>query len=142
MLIKYICSYPCKSSQTVGGCYICPAPGSKGLKTLVCISCDSPQSTSSRIFNFQNFYKGKMQSVSEVDEIISASRELSNSLRQFESEVPFLHMDKTETVLFEGKSLGLISESTLSRLLLLKNEMLKDFDNKHEDNKLEKRWEK
>ena len=83
-----------------------------------------------------------MQSVSEVDEIISAFRELSNSLRQFESEVPFLHMDKTETVLFEGKSLGLISESTLSRLLLLKNEMLKDFDNKHEDNKVEKRWEK
>ena len=81
-----------------------------------------------------------MQSVSEVDEIISASRELSNSLRQFESEVPFLHMDKTETVLTEGKGLGLISDSTLSRLLLLKNETSKDFDNKHEDNKAEERW--
>lgn len=142
MLIKYIRNYPCKSSLTVGGCYICPAPGSKGLKTLVCFSCDSPQSTSSRIFTFQNFYDGEMQSVSEVDEIINASQEFSNSLRQCESDVPFLHVDKTETVLTEGKSLGLISESTLSSLLLLKDEMSKDLDDKHEDDKVEEiRWE-
>lgn len=143
MLIKYIRNYPCKSSLTIAGCYICPSPGSKGLKTLVCFSCDSPQSTSSRIFTFENLYSGEMQVVSEIDEIISASQEFSNSVWQFESDVPFLHVDKTETVLTEGKNLRLISESTLSRLLLLKDEMSKDLDNKHEDDKVEGNgWEK
>ena len=129
----YIRSYLCKSSLTIGGCYICPAPGSKGLKILVCFSCDSPQPTSSRNFTFQNFYNGEMQSISEVGEIIIASQKFSSSLRQFGSEVPFLHVDKTETILTEGKRLGLIFESTLSRILLLKDEMSKDLDDKPEE---------
>ncbi|KAH9300616.1 hypothetical protein KI387_012199, partial [Taxus chinensis] len=137
MLINYIHNFPCKNSLTIGGCIICPAPGSKGLKILVCF-CDSPLAPSSQICTVQKLYNEDMQSVTnEVKNIICLSSEFSSSVGKIESEVPFLHVEKTEAVLDEARRLQLISESTLSRLLSLRDEMSKDFGDKPENGKFE-----
>ncbi|GLJ29999.1 hypothetical protein SUGI_0593060 [Cryptomeria japonica] len=133
LLINYIRNYPCKSSLTIGGCIICPAAGSKGLKVLICF-CDSPRATSSQNHILQKLYKEDFQSViDEVKDIICFSQEFSSSLDEVESDVSFLHVERTEAVLDEAKKLQLISGSTLSTLLSLRDEMLKDFGIKLED---------
>ncbi|CAL1359545.1 unnamed protein product [Linum trigynum] len=42
VLLDYVCTFPCKTSFTVAGCYLCPSPGSRGTKLLVCCSVDCP----------------------------------------------------------------------------------------------------
>ncbi|KAG6410862.1 hypothetical protein SASPL_128933 [Salvia splendens] len=45
LLLNYLHTTPCKAALTVAGCYLCPAPGSKGTRVLVCCSSDSSSHT-------------------------------------------------------------------------------------------------
>ncbi|BAU02872.1 hypothetical protein VIGAN_11246700 [Vigna angularis var. angularis] len=40
LLMDYIRTFPCKNSITIAGCYLCPDPGSKGSRLLVCCCSD------------------------------------------------------------------------------------------------------
>ncbi|KAL1554366.1 tRNA(Ile)-lysidine synthetase [Salvia divinorum] len=40
LLLNYLRTTPCKSALTVAGCYVCPAPGSKGTRVLIALKIE------------------------------------------------------------------------------------------------------
>ncbi|KAL4651809.1 hypothetical protein ACB092_01G187900 [Castanea dentata] len=131
LLLDYIRTFPCKNSLTAAGCYLCPAPGSKGTKTLVCCSVDCPLPSKMEPFHACTFGEQEHHIRSELEQIIADAKSYSDHLVLDESDVHFLNVT-SELVLTEAKRLGILSESTYRSILLLQREETKRFKSKTE----------
>ncbi|XP_077219695.1 adenine nucleotide alpha hydrolases-like superfamily protein [Tasmannia lanceolata] len=132
LLLDYIRNFPCKTSLTAAGCYLCSAPQSKGTKLLVCSSLDSPQPSRMDLsFNYTSEDQ-KYCLPSEIEQIIMEAQLYSDRLVPDASDVPFLHVTSSESVLHEAKKLNLLSEPTLQSIILLQREESQQFNAKTE----------
>ncbi|KAJ0962904.1 hypothetical protein J5N97_028026 [Dioscorea zingiberensis] len=132
LLLDYIRAVPCKTSLTVSGCYISPAPRSKGMKLLVSCSVDSPQSSTMRLSYTYPSCEQQPSFLREVDEIIMGAKLSSDQSVLDNSGVPFLRSKSSKAFLAEAKKLDLISETTLASILSLQSEEAKNFNTKAE----------
>ncbi|KAI4363728.1 hypothetical protein MLD38_019907 [Melastoma candidum] len=120
LLLSYLCSFPCETSLTVAGCYLCPAPGSKGTKVLVCCSVNCPL-PSKMEFLCPSHHGNREELFRESKEIVSKSIEKSRSIISSRTEVDFMDAS-SESILCEARRLHLISESTLKFISSLQQE--------------------
>lgn len=131
LLLDYFRTFPCKTSLTAAGCYLCPAPGSKGTKTLVCCSVDCPLPSAMEPFNACTYGQQEPHVPCELEQVIADGKLYSDHLVLDESSVHFLNVT-SESVLTEAKRLGLLSESTYRSIFLLQREETKRFKSKTE----------
>ncbi|KAL3621706.1 hypothetical protein CASFOL_034366 [Castilleja foliolosa] len=123
LLLGYLRSFPCKTSLNVAGCYLCPAPGSKGTKVLVCYSVDSSFPLTMKLC-------GGQSSTSEVEQIVKDS-EASVDVHVPDSfNVPFLDVTSSEYILNEARGLEILSDSTYMTILSLQKEECDNFRSK------------
>lgn len=119
LLLDYIRTLPCKISITAAGCYLSPAPGSKGTKVVVCCSVNSIQPSGMKIFPKNAFGKWNHYIPSEVEQIIKDGKSYSDYTIPNPSAVYFLDTTSCESVLIEAKKLNIINKLTHENLLLL-----------------------
>ncbi|KAG6723443.1 hypothetical protein I3842_03G207500 [Carya illinoinensis] len=131
LLLDYILTFPCKKSLTAAGCYLCPAPGSKGTKILVCCSVDCPLPSKMETVHACTRGEEGNCTLSELEQIIADAKLYSDGLVLNESDVHFLRVT-SESVLSEATRLGILSESTYRNILLLQREETKRFKCKTE----------
>ncbi|XP_015898263.3 uncharacterized protein LOC107431788 isoform X1 [Ziziphus jujuba] len=129
LLLDYLHTFPCKTSLTAGGCYLCPAPGSKGTKALVCCSVNCPRPSTMELFDAHPYAKTKNHSPNDLEQIIADGKSYANHLIPDASDVHFLDIT-SGSVLTEAKKLNLLSESTYKNILLLQSEEVKKFRSK------------
>ncbi|XP_073110569.1 uncharacterized protein [Elaeis guineensis] len=130
LLLGYIRNIPCKTSLTAAGCYICPAPRSKGMKILISFSAYSPQPTRVELSYKYSCEEQQSTAPSEIDKIIMDAKSFSDQSVPDASIVPFMHAKSTMAILSEAKRLNLISESTFKSICLLQEEELEKFGSK------------
>ncbi|KAM2620992.1 hypothetical protein TB2_025808 [Malus domestica] len=90
LLLDYMHSLPCKTSLTAAGCYITPAPGSKGMKALVCVSVDSPLPLKMGLSRLHIQAEQEHSTLDEIEQIIADSKSYADSLVPNASDVHFL----------------------------------------------------
>lgn len=129
LLLDYIRTTPCKNSLTAAGCYLSPAPGSKGTKALVCSSVDCPLPSKSELLHPHSNDDQEKFSSSELEQIIANGKSYSDNLVPDASEVQFLHLGST-SALDEARRLNILSESTYKDILLLQSEETRQFRSK------------
>ncbi|XWS69892.1 hypothetical protein CRYUN_Cryun03dG0002700 [Craigia yunnanensis] len=132
LLLQYIRTIPCKTSLTAAGCYICPAPGSKGAKALVCCSVDCPLPSKAEIFQTHSSEEEKHCLSNELEQIIVNGKSYSNNWVPDASQVQFLDI-RSASVLDEAQRLDIISESTYRNIILLQREEVKHFKSKTDE---------
>ncbi|KAK9269171.1 hypothetical protein L1049_000940 [Liquidambar formosana] len=126
LLLDYIRTFPSKTSLTAAGCYLCPAPGSKGTKVLVCCSVNSPPPSKTELF-FTHSYGGQKQCITtELKQIIADGKSYSDHLVPDAADVHFLDVT-SESLLNEAQKLSILSESTHRNIILLQSEETKHF---------------
>ncbi|XP_050367181.1 uncharacterized protein LOC126785500 isoform X2 [Argentina anserina] len=131
LLVGYMRSFPSKTSLTAAGCFLSPAPGSRGMKALVCCSVDSPLPLNVGL-SHQHFHTEQEHSTSgDIEKIISDGRSYADRLVPNASDVPFLEVT-SDSVLAEARRLGMISESTHTYILSLQKEETEHFKSKSE----------
>lgn len=118
---------------TVAGCYLCPAPGSKGTKVLVCCSVDTSLPPMVKmLFSFS--YGGRNCSyTSELDRIVTDSEAFIDRYMPNASSVPFLDVTSSDSILHEAKRIGMLSDSTHKSIVSLQKEELENFNSKPEN---------
>lgn len=131
LLLHYIRTVPCKTSFTAAGCYLCPAPRSRGTKILVCCSVNCPQNSKIELICPRINGEQKQNFPTELEQIIADGKSYSNHFVPDASDVHFL--DASESVISEAKTLNIICESTYTDILLLKRDEIKHFKLKAED---------
>ncbi|XP_010249720.1 PREDICTED: uncharacterized protein LOC104592192 isoform X2 [Nelumbo nucifera] len=132
LLLDYIRKFPCKTSLTAAGCYLCAAPGSKGSNIIVCCSLDSPHPSKMET-SWTSFSEGmKYCPQTDMQQIIMDGKSYSNSLLPGATEVPFLDVTPSGSLLNEAKNLGILSELTHKSILLLQKEENENFKTKNE----------
>ncbi|KAK1550098.1 hypothetical protein Q3G72_013592 [Acer saccharum] len=125
LLLDYIRTFPCKTSFTVAGCFLCPAPRSRGAKALVCCSVDCP--LPSKMELIQTYSNGEQtHCVSNIEPIIADAKSYSDQLVPDASKVHFLDVT-SDSVLSEAKRFNIVSESTYRNILLLQREEIEHF---------------
>ncbi|XP_043724578.1 uncharacterized protein LOC122671439 [Telopea speciosissima] len=129
LLLDYIRTFPCKSSLTAAGCYLCAAPGSKGTKILVCCSPNSPRPAKIESSWIYSCEEQKHCVPSEIDQIIVDGR---SYLEKSISEVLFLDATSPEYLLNEAKRLKILSDLSHRSILSLQQEEIKHFRSKTE----------
>lgn len=113
-----------QTSLTAAGCYLCPAPGSRGTKALVCCSVDCP--LPSKMEFFQTHSNGEQRHcVPNLEQIIADAKSYADHIVPDASEL-LLGMT-SGSVLTEAKRLNMLSESTCRNILLLQREEHKHF---------------
>ncbi|GMI92745.1 RASPBERRY 3 [Hibiscus trionum] len=132
LLLQYFRAIPCKTSLTAAGCYICPAPGSKGAKALVCCSVNCPLPSNAELFHTFSVEEDKRCFSNELEQIIANGKLYSNKLVPDASQVEFLDMG-CESVLDEARKLDIITESTYRSIILLQREEVKHFKPKTDE---------
>ncbi|KAG4992074.1 hypothetical protein JHK87_025531 [Glycine soja] len=131
LLMDYIRTFPCKNSATAAGCYLCPDPGSRGFRVLVCCRSDDC-ALPSKIEYFESHSQGQGCCVAnELGEIIEAEKSYANHLVLDASDVHFLDVNP-ELVLTEAKKLNIIGESTYNTVLALQKQETAHFRSKTE----------
>ncbi|KAL5143021.1 tRNA(Ile)-lysidine synthase [Glycine soja] len=131
LLMDYIRTFPCKNSVTAAGCYLCPDPGSRGFRVLVCC-CSDDCALPSKIEYFESHSQGQGCCVAnELGEIIEAEKSYANHLVLDASDVHFLDVNP-ELVLTEAKKLNIIGESTYNTVLALQKQETAHFRSKTE----------
>ncbi|KAF5748584.1 hypothetical protein HS088_TW04G00542 [Tripterygium wilfordii] len=130
LLLDYIRTFPCKTSLTVAGCYLCPAPGSKGAKFLACCSTN-PLPLQMEVFDSPSHEEEKQYISSELKQILLDGKAYSDNLVPDASDVHFLDIT-SQSVLTEAKRLNIISEPTYQSVLLLQKEEMGHFKSKTE----------
>ncbi|KAJ9167821.1 hypothetical protein P3X46_019414 [Hevea brasiliensis] len=133
LLLDYIRTFPCKTSLTAAGCYLCPATGSRGTKILVCCSVDCPLPSKTVPTCIHSVGERKWYVPCELEQIISDGKLNSDHFVPDASDVYFLD-SSSDTVLTEAKRLNIISESTYKNILLLQRDEIKYFKARIEDN--------
>lgn len=121
LLLRYMRSSPCKTSLTAAGCYLCPAPGSRGTKILVCCSVNCPLPSKVELFYSGSSAQEKCVIPYDLKEIMDNANTSSNLSSADASDVHFLNVT-SGSVLDEAKRLNLISESTYRSVLMLQEE--------------------
>ncbi|KAG4144236.1 hypothetical protein ERO13_D05G025200v2 [Gossypium hirsutum] len=133
LLLQYIRTIPCKTSLTAAGCYICPAPGSKGFKALVCCSVDCPLPSNAESFHTFSNVEEKHCFSDELEQIIANGKSYSNNnLVTNSSQAQFLDM-RSQSVLDEARRLDVISESTHRNIISLQREEVSHFKSKTDE---------
>ncbi|XP_022749822.1 uncharacterized protein LOC111299109 [Durio zibethinus] len=125
LLLQYIRTIPCKTSLTAAGCYICPVPGSKGAKALVCCSVNCPLPSKTELFRTLSGEEQEHFFSNELEQII-ANGKSSDNLAPDAFQVQFLDT-RSASVLDEAQRLDIISESTYGNIFLLQKEEVKHF---------------
>ncbi|XP_061366426.1 uncharacterized protein LOC133309648 [Gastrolobium bilobum] len=131
LLMDYIRTFPCKNSITAAGCYLCPDPGSRGSRVLVCCSIDFPLPLKMEYFESCSYKELENCVSDELEKIIEDEKSYANRLVPDASNVHFLDVNP-ELVLTEAKRLNIISESTYSSILVLQKEETTRFRSKAE----------
>ncbi|KAJ6731457.1 TRNA(ILE)-LYSIDINE SYNTHASE-RELATED [Salix purpurea] len=108
LLLHYIRTVPCKTSFTAAGCYLCPAPRSRGTKILVCCSVNCPQNSKIELICPRINGEQKQNFPTELEQIIADGKSYSNHFVPDASDVHFL--DASESVISEAKTLNIICE--------------------------------
>lgn len=119
-----------QTSFTAAGCYLCPAPGSKGTKLLVCCSVSSPLPSKMELFYRHSSETRKHFIPSEVEQIIADAKANSNILVPDTSDVQFLDLASPESILIEAKRHNILSESTYGYIISLQEDEAKHFKSK------------
>ncbi|KAK3034337.1 hypothetical protein RJ639_032235 [Escallonia herrerae] len=112
LLLDYIRTFPCKTSLTAAGCYLCAAPGSKGTKVLVCCCVDSSFPSRMELLHTDTYEGHNRYISSEVEQIIADGKSLSDQMVSDASDLQILDEISSESVLIQAKRLKIISEST------------------------------
>ncbi|GLT48580.1 hypothetical protein SLA2020_221970 [Shorea laevis] len=133
LLLNYIRTTPCKNSLTAAGCYLSPAPGSKGTKALVCCSVECPLPSKSEVFYMHSNEVYKDCDPNELEHIIANGESYSNNLVPDASEVHFLHLGSS-SVLDDARRLDILSETSYGNILLLQSEEVRHFRSKTDVN--------
>ncbi|XP_042001710.1 uncharacterized protein LOC121751062 [Salvia splendens] len=121
LLLNYLHTTPCKAALTVAGCYLCPAPGSKGTRVLVCCSSDSSSHTILKLCS-QNCLES-----SELEQIALKIEEIAEKSMPDLSSVPFLDATSSEAVLNEAKIHGILSNSSYDSIVSLQKQESENF---------------
>ncbi|KAL0410659.1 UNVERIFIED_CONTAM: tRNA(Ile)-lysidine synthase [Sesamum latifolium] len=153
LLLSYLRTFPCKvnlvlphflygshalsfacdvTCLTVAGCYLCPAPGSKGTKVLVCCSVNSSLPPMIKLFPGCSYARENCFATSELEQIITESEAYLNRFLPDASSVPFLDMTSSESVLTEAKRCGILSHCTHRTVVSLQKEESENFKSKAE----------
>ncbi|KAJ0234666.1 tRNA(Ile)-2-lysyl-cytidine synthase [Hirschfeldia incana] len=132
LLLNYTCSIPCRTSLTAAGCYLSPAPGSKGTKVIVSCFPDNSLPSKTEILNISFNEPLKRATSDDLGQIISSAKQFSDQNRV--SNVQFLE-SASESVLSKARELNLVSESTYTTIGLLQRDETNRFITKKEDNK-------
>ncbi|CAN1772757.1 tRNA(Ile)-lysidine synthase [Linum perenne] len=115
-----------QTSFTASGCYLCPSPGSRGTKILVCCSVDCPRPSKPEVMNIDFSREQKQYFPQWVDEIVAEGKSYVDQFVPDVLDVKF--MDATcQSVLTEAKRLGIISESTYIDTITLQRDETKNF---------------
>ncbi|XP_028806581.1 uncharacterized protein LOC114761391 isoform X2 [Neltuma alba] len=132
LLLDYIRTFPCKKSLTAAGCYLCPDPGSRGSRVLVCCSVDGPLPIKKEFF--EPFPDRKLQCcvLNEMEKIIEHGKSYASQSVLGASDVHFMDVT-SELVLTEATRLNIISESTHRNIIELQREETDRFKSKAED---------
>ncbi|KAG5564712.1 hypothetical protein RHGRI_000791 [Rhododendron griersonianum] len=129
-LLDYFRTFPCKTSFTAAGCYLCPAPGSKGTKVLVCCSVDFSLPSKVELFHKLSDQANKQFFLPEGAQIIADGKSHVDHLVADASEVHFLDVTSSESVLLEAKRHNILSESTYRTVLSLQRNETNNFRSK------------
>ncbi|XVF49186.1 hypothetical protein PTKIN_Ptkin03bG0248400 [Pterospermum kingtungense] len=132
LLLQYIRTIPCKTSLTAAGCYLCPAPGSKGAEVLVCCSVNCPLPSKADLFETLSSEDDKHCFSNEFKQIIMNGKSYTNDSVLDASQVPFLDM-RSASVLDEARRLDIISEATYRDIILLQRAEMKNFKTKTDE---------
>ncbi|KAG8376027.1 hypothetical protein BUALT_Bualt09G0020200 [Buddleja alternifolia] len=132
LLLSYLHTFPCKTSLTVANCYLCPAPGSKGTKVLVCGSINSSSPPMMELFHASSFEGENRLATSELEQILADSATYLDKFVPDPSTVPFLDLTSSESVILESQRLGILSDSTLESIISLQKEESESFKSKAE----------
>ncbi|KAC9599081.1 hypothetical protein R6Q59_013314 [Mikania micrantha] len=117
LLLDYFRTYPCKSSFTAAGCYLCAAPGSKGTKIIICCSISSTLPAKMESFYVGFLGKQKVHISNELPQIIENGKSYYNEMILDISNVHFLStMSSSESILTEAKRVKILSEPTFRSL--------------------------
>ncbi|PWA40989.1 Lysidine-tRNA(Ile) synthetase [Artemisia annua] len=131
LMLDYFRTFPCRASFTAAGCYLCPSPGSKGTKLLVCCSVNSALPMKMEPFCVGSSSEHKVNISIELDQIIENGRSYSNKIVLNTSDVPFLNMS-SDSILTEAKRVNIISEPTFTSICSLYKTELENFKLKTE----------
>lgn len=130
LLMDYIRTFPCKNSITAAGCYLCPDPGSKGSRVLVCCCSDNcALPLKMEFFESDSYGREGYCLANELEKIIEDENLCANLLIPNPSDVHFLDVNP-ELILTEAKRLKIISESTYNSILGLQTQETARFRSK------------
>ncbi|KAG2306910.1 hypothetical protein Bca4012_084134 [Brassica carinata] len=132
LLLNYIRTVRCRTSLTAAGCYLSPAPSSKGTKVIVSCFLDSSLQSKTEILNICFNEARKRPTSDDLGQIISSAKAFSDQNRV--SNVQFLDV-ASESVLRKARELNFVSESTYTAIGLLQRDETNRFITKKEDNK-------
>lgn len=124
----------------MAGCYLCPAPGSKGFKVLMCCSFDPNVPLKMEVIQVHSNGIQKCSISSEVEQIVENSKCYMDNFICGVSDVQsfnitssqLLGLKSSESVLIEAKRLDILSNSTYDTILSLQNNESKYFKPKTE----------
>ncbi|XP_027358151.1 uncharacterized protein LOC113867208 isoform X2 [Abrus precatorius] len=131
LLLDYIRTFPCKNSITAAGCYLCPDPGSRGARVLVCCSVDCALPLKMEFFEPCSYGQHEYWVANELGKVIEDEKSYANNLALDASDIHFLDVNP-ELVLTEAKRLNIISESTYNSILVLQKQETTRFRSKTE----------
>lgn len=132
LVLGYVRTFPCKTSLTAAGCYLCPAPGTKGTKVLVCCSVHSAFPVKTELCSPYPG-QGQKQSFSYgVEQIVKNQKCMLKHLVPDASHVHFLDAVSSKSVLVEARKLKILSESTYESILQLQMKEKQLFKSKSE----------
>lgn len=132
LLLDYIRTSPCKTCLTAANCYLCPAPGSKGTKILVCCSVNSPFPLEMELSEARNYGGHECFVMGELQQILDCGKAYSDKFLPDASKSPFIEITSSESVLIEAKRLGILSDSTHRSIVSLQKEETENFKIKPE----------
>ncbi|XP_010532861.1 PREDICTED: uncharacterized protein LOC104808766 isoform X2 [Tarenaya hassleriana] len=137
LLLNYLRTVPCRTSLTAAGCYLCPAPGSKGTKVIVSCSVDCPLPTKTQILQIQPD-KAQRGNTSDDDlsQIISEAKSFSDHSVPDMTETRFLDV-ASESVLSKAREFNLLSDTTCATIGLLQRDESNRFKSKPEEKTME-----
>ncbi|XP_073154544.1 uncharacterized protein [Henckelia pumila] len=129
LLLDYLRTFPCQACLTVAGCYLCPAPGSKGTKVLVCCSIMSPFPLDLKLFPTRSCEGQNSFPSSQIEQILK-EESYSDKFIPDTLVVPFLDANSSHSVLLEAKRLGILSDSAHEIIASLQKKESENFRSK------------
>ncbi|XAR66999.1 hypothetical protein NMG60_11013404 [Bertholletia excelsa] len=134
LLLDYFHTFPCKTSFTAAGCYLCPAPGSRGTKVLVCCFVNSSSALKIDLLQKLSCEGESKLFLSELVQIVVDGKSFSDHSIIDASKFQFLDVTSSESVLVEARTLNILSELTYRSILSLQKDEIEHFRSKTEEN--------